>query len=142
MAGAADGNAGGKIQESIAVNVPDFDTATMRHHERVLARIRRRYHFGIAGQQCTRFGAGQFGSDGGMVIGILVHALTGLLEPTYAEVFRDRRASPAWAIFVRLCKSRRKRSSSAVGAAITAMVSATASGQPVAPRILSTLTFS
>src|SRR5438445_149069 len=48
MAGAADGNAGGKIQEPIAINVPNFDTATMRHHERVLARIRGRYYFGIA----------------------------------------------------------------------------------------------
>src|SRR5438132_13887170 len=85
MAGAADGNAGGKIQESIAVNVPDFDTATMRHHEWVLARIRGRYHFGIAGEECPRFGAGQFGSDRGMAIGILVHALTGLPERTYAK---------------------------------------------------------
>src|SRR6266567_6752356 len=142
MAGAADGNAGGKIQESIAINVPDFDTATMRHHERVLARIRGRYHLGITGQQCPRFGAGQFRSDGGMAIGILVHAWTWLAKTDGRGVFLDRRASPAWAIFVRLCRSRRTSSSSAVGAAITAMVSATASGQPVASRILSTLTFS
>src|SRR5207244_5435559 len=142
MAGAAHGNAGGKIQEPIAVNVPDFDTATMRHHERVLARIRGRYHFGIAGQECPRFGSGQFGSDGGMAIGILVHALTRLARTDGRGVFLDRRASPAWAISVRLCRSRRTRSSSAVGAAITAIVSATDSGQPVAARIPSTLTFS
>jgi hypothetical protein len=49
MARAADGNACGKIQESIAIYVPNFDTATMRHHKRVLARIRRRHHFGISG---------------------------------------------------------------------------------------------
>src|SRR6266478_3420576 len=140
MAGAADGNAGGEIQEPIAVNVPDFDTAPMRHHERVLARIRGRYYFGIAGQECPRFRSGQFGSDGGMAL--LVHALTWLARTDGRGVFLDRRASPAWAISVRLCRSRRTRSSSAVGAAITAMVSATASGQPVAARILSTLTFS
>src|SRR3989442_14760678 len=103
MAGAADGNAGGEIQESIAVNVPDFDTATMRHHERVLARIGGRYHFGIAGQECPRFGAGQFGSDGGLAIGILVHALSWPAWGDGRGVFLDRRASPAWAISVRLC---------------------------------------
>src|SRR5207244_3730583 len=102
MAGAADGNAGGKIQEPIAVNVPDFDTASMRHHERVLARIRRRYYFGIAGQECPRFRSGQFGSDGGIALRILIHALTWLAGAPDAEFFLDWRASPAWAIFVRL----------------------------------------
>src|SRR5438132_5301302 len=140
MAGAADGNAGGEVQEPIAVNVPNFDTAPMRHHERVLARIRRRYYFGIAGQECPRFRSGQFGSDGGMAL--LVHALTWLAGTPDAEFFLDRRASPAWAICVRLYRSRRTRSSSAVGAATTSTVSATASGQPVAARILSTPTFS
>src|SRR5438034_11262494 len=99
MAGAAHGNAGGKIQEPIAVNVPDFDTATMRHHERVLARIRGRYHFGVAGQECSRFGSRQFGSDGGMVIEILVHALT-WLAGAGRGVFFDRRGLLAWAISV------------------------------------------
>src|SRR5436190_17688477 len=140
MAGAADGNAGGEIQEPIAINVPDFDTAPMRHHERVLARIRGRYYFGIAGQECPRFRSWQFSSDGGMAL--FVHALTWLAEATDAEFFVDRSASPAWAIFVRLCRSRRTRSSSAVGAATTSTVSATDSGQPVAARILSTVTFS
>jgi hypothetical protein len=74
MAGAADGNASGKIQKPIAVNVPNFDTATVRHHERVLARIRGRYYFGIAGQECPRFRSGQFGSNGGMAL--LIHAFT------------------------------------------------------------------
>src|SRR5229473_903537 len=142
MAGAADGNAGGEIQEPIAVNVPHFDTATMRHHERVLARIRGRYHFGIAGQDCPRFRSGQFGSDGGTATGILVHALDLACSSDGRGVFLDRRASPAWAIFVRLCRSRRTRSSFAVGAATMSTVSATASGQPVAARILSTLTSS
>src|SRR6266850_7570798 len=140
MAGATDGNASGKIQKPIAVNVPNFDTATVRHHERVLTRIRGRYHFGIAGQECPRFRSWQFSSDGGMAL--LVHALTWLAEATDAGFFLDRRASLAWAICVRLCRSRRMRSSSAVGAATTSMVSATDSGQPVAARILSTLTFS
>src|SRR6266576_5582679 len=80
MAGAADGNTGGEIQEPIAVNVPNFDTAPMRHHERVLTRIRGRYHFGITGQECPRFRSGQFSSDGGMAL--LVHALTWLAEAT------------------------------------------------------------
>src|SRR3989440_6013691 len=99
MAGAADGNASGEVQEPIAVNVPDFDTAPMRHHERVLARIRGRYYFGIAGQECPRFRSWQFGSDGGMAL--LVHVLTWLAEAKDAEFFLDRSASPAWAIFVR-----------------------------------------
>src|SRR5690242_19767964 len=102
MAGAADGNAGGEIQEPIAVNVPDFDTAPMRHHERVLARIRGGHYFGIAGQEYPRFRSGQFGSDGGMAL--LVHALNWLAWVTDAEFFLDRRASPAWAICVRLCR--------------------------------------
>src|SRR6266403_4385090 len=74
MTGAADGNAGGKIQEPIAIDVPDFDTSSMRHDERVLARIRGRYYCGIAGQECPRFRSWQFSSDGGMAL--LVHALT------------------------------------------------------------------
>src|SRR5438094_5862605 len=78
MAGAADGNAGSEIQEPIAINVPDFDTAPMRHHERVLARIRGRYYFGIAGQECPRFRSWQFSSNGGMAL--LIHALTCLLK--------------------------------------------------------------
>src|ERR1700758_1200736 len=112
MAGAADSNAGGKIQEPIAIYVPNFDTATMRHHEWVLADIRRRHHFGISGQDCARFWAGQFGSDGAPAIGILVHALTWLFNGR--GVFLDRSTSPAWAISVRLCRSRSTRSSSAV----------------------------
>src|SRR6266566_5303197 len=85
MAGAADGNAGGEIQEPIAVDVPDFDTSPMRHHERVLARIRGRYYFGIAGQECPRFRSWQFSSDGGMAL--LVHALTWLAGATDAGIF-------------------------------------------------------
>src|SRR5206468_3860370 len=140
MASAADCYAGGKIQEPIAVNVPYFDPATMRHHEWVLAQIRGRHHLGIAGEERQRPGPGQLGSDGVLAIGILVHALTWLADR--AGVFLDRDASLAWAISVRLCRSRRTRSSSAVGTAITSTVLATASGQPVAARILSTLTFS
>src|SRR5262249_28342151 len=140
MARAAHGNACGKIQESIAIYVPNFDTATMRHHKRVLAWIRRRHHFGVSGQDCARFWAGQFGSDGAPAIRILVHALTWLVNGR--GVFLDRSTSPAWAICVRLWRSRSTRSSSAVGVATTSMLSAIASGQPVAWRFLSTLTFS
>src|SRR5439155_11863468 len=139
MASAADCNAGSKIQEAITVNVPDFDTAPMRHHEWVLARIRGRHYLGIARQDCPRFGSGQLGSDGGIAIGTLVHRLT---CPAAARgIVLDRRASPAWAIAVRLCRSRRTRNSSAVGAATTSIVSASTKRQPVDERILSTLTF-
>src|SRR5438132_2800213 len=140
MAGAADSNARGKIQEPIAIDVPDFDAATVRHHERVLARIRGRYYFGVAGQECPRSRSWQFSSDGGMAL--LIHVLTWPADATDAEFFLDRHASLAWAIFVRLSRSRRTRSSSAVGTATTSMVSATDSGQPVAAQIPSTLTFS
>src|SRR6266568_4564101 len=138
MAGAADGNASGKIQEPIAVNVPRFDTAPVRHHERVLTWIRGRYNFGIAGQECPRFRSGQFRSNGGLAR--LVHPVDLACSSDERGVFLDRLPSPAWAICVRLCRSRRTRSSSTVGAATTSTVSPTTSGQPVASRILSTLT--
>ena len=93
MAGAADGDAGGKIQEPIAVNIPDFDTATMRHHERVLARIGGRYYFGIAGQEGARFGSGQFRSDSGMAL--LVHAVDLACSSDGRGIFLDRSASSA-----------------------------------------------
>src|SRR2546421_1578016 len=136
MACAADGNAGGKIQEPIAINVPNFDTPTMRHHERMLAGIRWRYDFSIAGQDRPRSGAGQFRPDGWRAIGILVHTVARACSSDGREDFLDRRASPAWAISVRWYRSRRTRSSSAVGGATTSIASATASGQPVAARIL------
>src|SRR2546423_8438571 len=117
MAGAADGNAGGEVQEPIAVNVPDFDTAPMRHHERMLARIRGRYYFGIAGQERPRFRSGQFGSDGRMAL--LVHVLTWLAGATDAEFFLDRRAAPAWPICVPLSRSQSTRSPSAAGTPTT-----------------------
>src|SRR5437899_10957234 len=142
MARAADGNAGGKIQEPIAVNVPDFDAATMRHHERVFARIGGRYYFGVASQYCPRFGSRQFRPDGGTAIGILVHAVDLACSTDGRGILLNLRASPAWAISVRLCRSRTTRSASAFGGATTSIVSATASVQPVAARILSTLTFS
>src|ERR1700731_2915782 len=125
MAGAADGNACGKIQEPIAINVPNFDTPTMGHDERVLARIRRRYHFSITGQDCPRFGSGQFSADSATTIGILVHAVDLACSNNGRGVFLIRRASPAWAISVLLCRSRRTRSSSEVGGATTSIVSAT-----------------
>src|SRR5436309_3299041 len=93
MAGAADCDAGGKIQRPITVNVPDFATAPMRHHEWVLARIRGRHHLGIARQDCPRLGPGQLGSHGAIASGTLVHTLT---WPAAARgIFLARRASPA-----------------------------------------------
>src|SRR5207253_843914 len=142
MAGAANSNTCGKIEEPIAVDVPNFDTATMRHHERMLPRIGGRYDISITGKECPRFGAGQFSANSGTTIGILIHAVDLACSNNGRGVFLNRRASPACAISVRLCRSRRTRSSSAVGGATTSTVSATASGQLVAARILSTLTFS
>src|SRR5438046_2958047 len=93
MARAADGNAGGKIQEPIAVNVPDFDAATMRHHERVFARIGGRYYFGVASQYCPRFGSRQFRPDGVTAIGILVHAVDLACSTDGREVFLGLKAN-------------------------------------------------
>ena len=48
VAGAAHRDAGGEVEEAVAVDVPDFGAAAVRHHERIVARIRGRDHLGVA----------------------------------------------------------------------------------------------
>src|SRR4029077_6105286 len=74
VTGATDCNAGGEIQKTIAVHVPDFHAATMRHDKWIVPRTAGRNHFGIAGKECTRFGSGQLGPDDTMTFGMFVHA--------------------------------------------------------------------
>src|SRR5436190_19528741 len=102
MAGAANSNTCGKIEEPIAVNVPNFDTATMRHDERMLPRIGGRYDISMTGKVCPRLGAGQFSGDRGMTIGMLSHLVDFACSNSGRGVFVSLRASRACGIFVRL----------------------------------------
>ena len=63
MARGADGDAGGEIKKAVAVDVPDLDAAPMRHHERIVARVGRRDHLGVAGDHGPRLGPGKFGLE-------------------------------------------------------------------------------
>jgi hypothetical protein len=70
----ADRDAGREIKKAIAVDVPDFGSAAMRHDERVVARIRRRAHARVARDHGPRLGSGQLGlqmnvSHGGFLDG-------------------------------------------------------------------------
>src|SRR5579872_2555664 len=42
VSGAANGDAGRKIEESVAIDIPDFGPPPFRDHERIVARIGRR----------------------------------------------------------------------------------------------------
>src|SRR5208283_694552 len=61
--GAAHGNAGGEIQEAIAVHVPHLRPLAVGHHEGVIAGIGGRDHQRIARQQLARLRARQIGLD-------------------------------------------------------------------------------
>jgi hypothetical protein len=63
VAGRTDRDAGGEVEETVAVDVPGLGAAAMRHHERIVARIRRRDHLGIARDHGLRLGAGEIGLD-------------------------------------------------------------------------------
>src|SRR6266478_1664394 len=54
---------GGEIQKSIAVDVPDLDSASPGHDERIVARVGGRTHGTIACHQCPGPGSGQFSAD-------------------------------------------------------------------------------
>src|SRR5207237_10569681 len=69
MPGAAHGNAGGEVQEAIAIDVPDLDAAPARHHEGVVARIGGRAHDAIARQQGAGVGSRELGADVGRTHG-------------------------------------------------------------------------
>ena len=53
---AAHRNAGGKIQEAIAVDVPDLRAFAVRHDEGIVARIGRRDDQGVAREQLASLG--------------------------------------------------------------------------------------
>jgi hypothetical protein len=61
VSGAAHGDAGGEIQKSIAVDIPNFRTLAVRHHKRIVARIRWRDDKSVPCKQGPRLGARQFG---------------------------------------------------------------------------------
>src|SRR6202035_188888 len=63
VAGAADRNAGGKIQKAVAIHIPNLRPLPVRHHEGVIPRIRGRYDERIAREQLTSLGARQIGFD-------------------------------------------------------------------------------
>ena len=68
VAGRAHRDAGAEIEEAVAVDVPHFRAAAMRHHERIVARIGRRDHRLVARNHGTRLGAGQLGLDMGVTM--------------------------------------------------------------------------
>ena len=63
MPGGAHGDAGREVEEAVAVHVPDLGAAAVRHHERIVARIRGRDDVGVARKQRAGLGAGKFGLD-------------------------------------------------------------------------------
>ena len=63
MAGGAHRDAGHEVEEAVAVHVPHLGAAAVRHHERVVARVRGRDHLGVAGDHRQRLRAGQGGLD-------------------------------------------------------------------------------
>ena len=52
-----------EVEEAVPVHVPHFRALAVRHHERVVARIRWRDHLGVAGNDRLGLGAGKLGRD-------------------------------------------------------------------------------
>ena len=78
VAGRTHGDARGEIQEAIAIDIPDFRTAAVRHDEWIIARIRRRDDCRVAFDQRARFRTRQLGSDTRLanhraIVGCCVH---------------------------------------------------------------------
>ena len=63
VAGRADRDAGGEVEEAVAVHVPGLGAARVRHHERVVARIGGRGDFRVALDHRARLGPGQLGLE-------------------------------------------------------------------------------
>src|SRR5260221_8458484 len=63
VAGAAHGDAGGKIQKAIPVHVRNLRAFAVRHDEKVIPRIGRRHDERIARQQLSSLGTRQIGFD-------------------------------------------------------------------------------
>ncbi len=84
----AHGDAGDEVEEAVAVDVPDLGAAAVRHHERIVARVRGRDDRSVAREHGPGLRAGEFGLDVRVRHG-------GLLEWNPAvrrEVARARRA--------------------------------------------------
>src|SRR3979411_516904 len=63
VTGAAHGDARGKVQKTVAVDVPHLRPLAVRHDEGVVARIGWRDDEGVARQQFASLGAWQIGFD-------------------------------------------------------------------------------
>ena len=63
VAGRADRDAGREIEEPVAIHVPGLGAAAMRHHERIIARVRRRDDPGVALDHRAGLRPGQLGLD-------------------------------------------------------------------------------
>ena len=63
VAGRVDGDAGGAIEEQVAVDVLDDRAGAARHHERIAARVRRRHDLAVALDDGLGLGPGQRGLD-------------------------------------------------------------------------------
>src|SRR5882672_5294001 len=63
VAGAAHGDAGGKIQKAVAVHVPNLRPLAVRHDEGIVPRIGRRDDERIAREQLSSLGTRQIGFD-------------------------------------------------------------------------------
>ncbi len=63
VAGRGHGDAGGEVQEAVAVDVPGFDPLAVRDHERVLARVGRRHDAKVALDDRARLRPRQLAAD-------------------------------------------------------------------------------
>jgi hypothetical protein len=59
----ADGDAGGEVEESVAVDVPHLGALAVRHREGIVARVARRDHGRVTRDEGLGLGAGEFGLD-------------------------------------------------------------------------------
>src|SRR6185312_13063131 len=69
MAGAAHGDAGGEIEEAVAVDVPDLHATAPGHDEGVVTRIGGRADRAVALEERAGLGSGQLGADVGWMHG-------------------------------------------------------------------------
>ena len=122
--------------------------ASVRHHERIVARVRRRDHLGVARDQRARLRAGQFGVD---VVGCASSGLLDIvrwscgegcrnvLRTWSCEHSRQHRPAGACASRVRACSARSVSQFERGRRGDGLDRSASASGQPTAARASSTV---
>ena len=63
VARGADRDPRSKIEEAVAIDVPDLGAAAARHHEGIVARVGRRHDLGVPLQDRERSRAGKLGCD-------------------------------------------------------------------------------